>query len=274
MLKDIVAVVQGGGKATEAVETALAFAMLHHAHIQINVVSDRVTLLAPFDPLARYYTDAEGEKQHLAQLEVVRAQASSMPADCDVRSLHEEPLLIPGRVDMRSRCADLVLVPAGPCWTDRRLRRRVIDAILGAAGAPTLLFPPGWRPERVRHAVLAWNGSAEAAQAARALITMVEPGATIDVVMVEPLHAIECHFANPGAEIVEHLSRHRFVAERHICPASGRPVAEVLESFATMRGAQLLAIGAYAHSRARQVIFGGTTRELIDFQRLPVLMTH
>jgi len=274
MLKDIVAVVQGGGKASEAVETVLAFAKLHHAHIQLNVISERVMLLTPLDPKGRHYAQPKAEKEHLHQVEIVRAQAAAVPVDSDVRSLHEEPLLIPGRVDMQSRCADLVLVPSVPCWTDRRLRKRVVDAILGAAGAPTLLFPPGWQPEPVCHAVLAWNESAEAAQAARALITILEPGAVVDVVVVEPLYTPDGRSTDPGAEIAEHLSRHRFAVERHICQASGRSTAEVLESFAAMRDAQLLAIGAYAHSRVREIIFGGTTRELIDFQRLPVLMVH
>lgn len=58
---------------------------------------------------------------------------------------------------------------------------------------------------------------------------------------------------------------------RWSCTAE-RSVAAVLESFAMMRGAQLLAIGAYAHSRVREIIFGGTTPGLIEFQRLSVLM--
>jgi nucleotide-binding universal stress UspA family protein len=41
-----------------------------------------------------------------------------------------------------------------------------------------------------------------------------------------------------------------------------------------MREAQLLAIGAYTHSRLREELLGGATRELIDAPRVPVLMVR
>jgi nucleotide-binding universal stress UspA family protein len=38
--------------------------------------------------------------------------------------------------------------------------------------------------------------------------------------------------------------------------------------------ADLLVIGAYSHSRMRQVVFGGVTEHVLDHAELPILMTH
>jgi nucleotide-binding universal stress UspA family protein len=38
--------------------------------------------------------------------------------------------------------------------------------------------------------------------------------------------------------------------------------------------ADLLVLGAYSHSRMRQVVFGGVTEHMLDHAELPVLMTR
>jgi nucleotide-binding universal stress UspA family protein len=50
-------------------------------------------------------------------------------------------------------------------------------------------------------------------------------------------------------------------------------VAEAL-GFALRYGAELLAIGAVAHSRLRKMPFGGVTRSLIEPPRLPLLLAR
>jgi nucleotide-binding universal stress UspA family protein len=39
-------------------------------------------------------------------------------------------------------------------------------------------------------------------------------------------------------------------------------------------GGDLLIKGAYTHSRLRQMIFGGTTRYLLEHATVPMLMAH
>lgn len=274
MLKDVLAVVQGSERGRTAAQFALGFAQLHQAHLGLTIATERLMWTAMLDPMGAYLAEPEREREHMGQMEAFRALADASPVDCDIRGIFEEVTFIPGQADLQSRCADLVLIGPESSWSDRRLRRHVIDAVLIDAAAPVLLFPPDLPPRKAAHAVLGWNESAEASRAARALHQLVEPGGSIDVVIVEPLRTPDGRAAEPGRAIVEHYARHGFEAELHVCPAGGRPVAEVLESFATMRKAQLLAVGAYAHSRVRELLLGGATRDLIDHQRLPVLMVH
>jgi nucleotide-binding universal stress UspA family protein len=274
MIKDVVAIVEGGSEGLAAAEYGLAFAKLHHAHLNLTVVTRRAMLTALFDPLFTQTPDPATEAASSRDIAAIRDLVAKAPIECDVRGLNEEVNFIPGQADIQSRCTDLVLIGPQPHWSDWRLRRHIIDAVVVDAAAPTLLFPPGVAPEKIEHAVLGWNESVEAVRAARAVHAIIEPGGRVDVVVVEPLYSPDGHSKNPGEAIVDHFARHGLHTELHVCPRGGRPVAEVLESFAVMRQAKLLAVGAYAHSRFREMIFGGVTREMIAFQRLPILMVH
>jgi nucleotide-binding universal stress UspA family protein len=48
----------------------------------------------------------------------------------------------------------------------------------------------------------------------------------------------------------------------------------VLLSRAADLGADLLVIGAYGHSRVRELLLGGATRSILRSMTLPVLMSH
>jgi len=274
VLRDILAVVEGGERATPAIGQALECARVFQAHLNVTVVTERMMLTAAFDPLGQSFPEPGIAEAHAAHLAAVRKLADQAPVDCEVRGICQEPLFIPGEADFQSRCSDLTIIGAEPYWSDRRLRRRIVDAILIDAAAPVLLSPADWKPQRIRHAVLGWNESAEASRAARVLRSLLEPGARIDVVVGEPLYTPDGRSSSPGAAIVDHFARHRFEAELHVCRAGGRPMAETLESFSIDRGAQLLAVGAYAHTRLRELVLGGVTREFMAFQRLPILMVH
>jgi nucleotide-binding universal stress UspA family protein len=52
------------------------------------------------------------------------------------------------------------------------------------------------------------------------------------------------------------------------------PPGDVLLSRAADLGADLLVIGAYGHSRARELLLGGVTRTILQSMTLPVLMSH
>ena len=46
------------------------------------------------------------------------------------------------------------------------------------------------------------------------------------------------------------------------------------KAFVADLGADLLVMGAYGHSRLREFVFGGVTREILRHMTLPVLMSH
>jgi nucleotide-binding universal stress UspA family protein len=63
------------------------------------------------------------------------------------------------------------------------------------------------------------------------------------------------------------------VESRLVVPA-GRPVAEAILDTAKACGADILVMGAYGHSRVRELVFGGFTRHVLNTSPLPAFLFH
>ena len=75
-------------------------------------------------------------------------------------------------------------------------------------------------------------------------------------------------------EIADNLRWHGIEAEvRELAPDS-RSIGDVLLAEAGAIDADLLVMGAFSHSRVRQMIFGGVTKHLLANTTLPVLMAN
>jgi nucleotide-binding universal stress UspA family protein len=74
--------------------------------------------------------------------------------------------------------------------------------------------------------------------------------------------------------IVRHLERHGLTVRREEDVQAGLPVCDLLLSRASDLGADLIVAGAYHHSRFREALLGGVSRELLDHMTVPVLLSH
>lgn len=119
-------------------------------------------------------------------------------------------------------------------------------------------------------AMVAWNGSPEAANALKAALPLLRLASTVTVVAVEESDAESL----PPIEACEYLSRHGVKAEfREVSPGQ-RGVAEALLAERERCGAGYIVMGAYGHSRFREIILGGVTRHMLRHCRVPLLLSH
>ena len=145
-----------------------------------------------------------------------------------------------------------------------------VQAALLETGRPMLLTPPAVPDALGDVVLLAWNVSPQAARAVASAMPFLQSAARVVVMSVgngpEP--------APSAAELAGALAWHGIAAEvRHIEQGSRR-VRDILLAEATALAADLLVIGAYSHSRMRQVVFGGVTEHMLDHAELPVLMAN
>lgn len=77
-----------------------------------------------------------------------------------------------------------------------------------------------------------------------------------------------------GAELSKYLARHGVNVVLDEVDAAGRDIATVFESHLTLRGADLLVMGAYGHSRFREFVLGGATRSMLTRPQVPVFLSH
>ena len=168
---------------------------------------------------------------------------------------------------------DLVVLPAPFGRRDEDLAEAVLDAALFNTPAPSLIVPGEAVTEIGARILVAWNGSLEAARALRASLPLLTTADAVNAVMVDP-GARKEGCADPGAALGAMLSRHGVNAEISLLPQSAATVAETLAGRAADIDADLIVMGAYGHSRFRERMLGGATRDMLKTAELPILFAR
>lgn len=177
-------------------------------------------------------------------------------------------------VGMKSRFCDLVVLPR-PYGEGRRPQDEIItEAALFDGGAPVLILPePGAELPDFARIVLAWNQSDESLAATRAALPLLRIADMVNIVVIDPpTHGIER--SDPGGMLTQMLVRHGVSVDISVIAKTLPRISDMLRRHVQDQGADLLVIGAYSHSRLRQAILGGTTRNLLEETRTPVLLAR
>ena len=79
-----------------------------------------------------------------------------------------------------------------------------------------------------------------------------------------------------AADLKAHFARHGLTIEYNELnfPTDGQRLSDVLQNHAADRGAGMLVMGAYGHSRFREFVLGGATRGVLDDLRMPIFLSH
>jgi nucleotide-binding universal stress UspA family protein len=140
-------------------------------------------------------------------------------------------------------------------------------------GRPVLVVPRYGTFERLGERVLiAWNGSREATRAVHDAIPILKRAITVTVLSIDP--EVDSPPRTPSADITLHLARHGIAAEAASTSSVDFGVGNALLSRAADLGADLIVMGAYGHSRMREMVLSGATRHLLQNMTVPVLMSH
>jgi nucleotide-binding universal stress UspA family protein len=175
----------------------------------------------------------------------------------------------------RARFADLVVLPRPYGNGAGAEAEAVVEAALFDGKAPVLVLPKdGLGAHSVpRRIVLAWNQSAEAMVATRKALPFLKAAEMVDITVVDPPSQGE-ERSDPGGMLCQMLVRHGVKAEVSVLARSLPKISEVLARHANDQNADMLVMGAYGHSRFREAILGGATRNMLEQAEVPVLMAH
>lgn len=226
--------------------------------------------LAPFGTL--YLPDQVLQADSEEQVAKLRSTLAGSPVDIDIRGLFDDVAWLAGDMRHARPITDLAIIGSHETWAIPYLYRRVTEMLALASGGPLVILPPGRSLATVSHAVLAWKPSAEAVRALHDLVSLLEPGARVDIVSCgdEPTH----DDASRGHKAVADYLEHHGFEVGSVWLEQRYDVAEQLQTYALEIGADLLAAGAFAHSRLRELVFGGVTAGLINETRIPVLLAR
>jgi nucleotide-binding universal stress UspA family protein len=181
-----------------------------------------------------------------------------------------------GRVAaVHARYADLAVLAHAAVSEAREARVDQIEGVLFHSGRPVLLAPRGWTGETIgKRIVIGWDASREATRAVSEAKPFLAQCDSALILTVDAKPRAFGHGDQPGQNIAAHLSRRGVKVDVRNADSLGRSIADALLQEAEGFGADLLVMGAYGHSRLRELVFGGATRELLDDSRLPLFMAH
>lgn len=226
----------------------------------------------------------------LMQVAMDRAEADARATEAAVRAaLQGQPVGLRWSVEgavtqigalgelvaLRARFSDLVVLPRPYGKGKGSESEAVIEAALFEGQAPVMVLPdqtaPGFGlPQRV---VIGWNQSAEAMTAVRRALPMLTAAQQVNIAVIDPpQHGPER--SDPGGALCQMLVRHGVRAEVSVLARTMPRISDVLNRHARDLNADLLVMGAYGHSRFREAILGGATRNMLEQAELPVLMAH
>ena len=171
----------------------------------------------------------------------------------------------------RSRLADLVVLSLAPRVDDEDEPARSLAANVAIHGrAPVLAVPQATKGlDALGPAMVAWNGSAEAAHALRFALPMLRRASEVHVVTVTD----DCT-QFPAVEGCRYLALHGVRSQLCEWPRNGRRVGEALFDAAGELGCRYIVMGAYGHSRLREAVLGGVTRQMMRESPVPLLLGH
>lgn len=203
-------------------------------------------------------------RQHLSRMSDLRWSSEAVVAQIGG---------IANLVGMRARFSDLTVL-GRPYGEDAPGEAEaVVEAALFEGGCPVLVLPrpdlPADPPSKV---LVAWNQSLEALAAVRRALPLLQAAASVEITIIDPRRNADG--SEPGVPLTQMLNRHGVHADIAVLARTGQTVSEQLNRRAVEIGADLIVMGAYGHSRFRQAILGGATRNMLEKANVPVFMAR
>ena len=177
---------------------------------------------------------------------------------------------------LHGRYVDLIVLgQPDPDDPQAMLFRPLPEEVALAVGRPILVVPyaGSWK-EIGRRVLVGWDASREATRAINDAMPLLAGAQAVTILAVDPADGPAGHGEVPGADIALHLARHGVKATIEATVSAGIGAGNALLSRASDLEADLLVMGAYGHSRVRELLLGGATRTVLESMTLPVLMAH
>ena len=176
---------------------------------------------------------------------------------------------------MHARYADLLVLPqAADCAHPPGGPDAILPYVILHCGKPVLVVPCECEFQQVgQRPLLGWDGSLEAARAISAALPLLQRAELVTLAVFNGDQVYGAHGVLPGADMSLYLARQGVKVELRQQDIPGG-AGQALMALAGDLDADLLVMGCYGHTRLREILFGGATRDVLRGMTLPVLMAH
>jgi nucleotide-binding universal stress UspA family protein len=231
-----------------------------------------VAAMFPGEVVARRLRET-GEAQGRAETLFRQTTAAAGLSAIDWRAPSGKPVVA---AVAHARCADMAVIgQPDPDQPDFAFLEELAQTVALSAGRPALIMPyvaPG--TSLGQSVLVAWDGGREASRAVGDALPLLTRARLVTVVAIRS--ETEDRIADTAAtsRLVDYLHSHGIDARVSHSNVTDISVGEQLLSQAADLGIDLIVMGAYAHTRLRELILGGVTRTMLRSMTAPVLMSH
>lgn len=281
MIKSVLASLTGYGSDRTVLDTAMAVARIGAGHVEafhirldsleIGAIMGSVSTREDLQPLIDKTASQQDERSRQAKAAFDdackrHAVSSEKSSDTVSASWNECKGIIDETFD-EARYHDLVVMAREPAFSVDRL-----TSVLMHSGRPLLIAPPKPVQALGRNVAIAWKAGPEAARALTAAMPILSRASSVSILLVSENAAGDHVDRNTAERIAKLLSRHGISAHVRMNYSPSGSSSQALQQMAYNDGADLLVMGAYGHSRLRQFVFGGVTKDMLADCAIPVLM--
>lgn len=276
-LQDLLVHIDSSPSAPDRLDFAIRLAQAHEAHL----AAVYVVAVAPI----HQYTEADlGPELIEAHDRFMRESAAEAKHQFDEKieragiaaEWRQVEGAVPEMLTLSARYADLTLVGQRiPGRLDAGAAPELPDHVVLDVGRPAIVVPHAGAPDTVgKRILLAWNASRAAARATNDALPLLQAADEVRILVINAERGIMAHGELPGADIATHLARHDVKGEVVEVTADRSTVGDELIKQCGEFNADMMVIGSYGSFRLRELVFGGTTRRILEKMTVPVFMSR
>ena len=277
-IKDLLVICDASEANDYRVETTLLLAKVYQSHVTgLHLIPYPVIPIYGYgNPEVIPYYSGEQIEEAKADSEALKAKfkkkASTFEVPCEWAEIEG--------IDVRyivekSRYADVVIVPQGYSRYGEEESQKIADYLSINMGRPLMVITDLKKvfnlPKRV---VIAWDESLEAARAVHDAIPFLDLTEHVQIVSVSSNTDQEKANMIFSDDLRKHLSHHGINAEVASLDKTSKGTGATILQAAIEYDADLIVMGAYGHTRFKELILGGTTKHLLKHTTIPLFLSH
>jgi len=276
-LRTILVCLTSTASAKHLLASAALLARRDNAHVIGFFVTESLVVypgIAVHIPETSYQGFAASQKAHANEVKAIfetAMQAETFPSEW--RQVSSESGFLADSIIASARSVDLIVMAQEDDGEGRPYVTNLQERVIKESGRPVLVIPREYTPKKLgENILLGWSDTREATRAMHDLLGVAKADAKIHMLRIgkPPKNTLADYTA---IDMATALARHGPQVEIVHRDKDGDKVADVLSHEAFEMGVDMIATGAFGHSRAYDFVIGAATRTLLSEAKLPVMFS-
>ncbi len=279
-IKTILAYLPSEELAEPVLKGAIALAQRHQAHViglhleaSYYPAYGEVAIAVPPDVIEQMRQPLRERAEKLEETFNSRMKEAGISAEW--RSGSSEYSSLPKRIVQEAVSADLVLCPQVKPESVDVTTLDLPERLILESGRPVFVMPPDKSaPIPAKRVLIAWNNSPQAARAVFDSLALMKDADAITILTLAGNADARREAEEHAGKLAANLGRHGLKAKVEAVDTGSRSASDTIMARLEDDGADMLVMGCYGHSRFRELVFGGVTRDMLAGVKVPTLMSH